>query len=127
MKIRIALSISLLLFIILTTSGQSVQSVRFSYDANGNRKSRKIIVEELPVETIPPNPVPLSLNQSPEAKKGKQQLADIDINPDEQTILKVSDDECRVLIYPNPTKGILKIVVNNMPINRVSEFRLYDM
>jgi hypothetical protein len=107
MKVK---SVLLLLFFLLIPKILCSQEVVFSYDANGNRISRRLIVT--PVDTTQKNS---SLN----LKK---------LNNSEELKAKETDEsEVKIAIYPNPSKGFLRVDIVNMPIEAKSELRVFTI
>ncbi len=96
----------LLLFILLKLSGQSIG---FTYDANGNRVSRELIVEQL---------------KSATAIAGSTSKNDV-VDP----LQKPEDiaETPEVHVYPNPNKGILKVEIKNLSPGSSREMRIYDL
>ena len=76
----------------------SAQSVTYAYDAAGNRTARVI-----------------TINKSPAAP--------------EETITALPDliAENEILIYPNPTKGILSVEIKDYSNEMKAEFQLMDL
>jgi Secretion system C-terminal sorting domain len=108
MKFIKIIPIILLLFQPIDFFGQSIE---FSYDANGNRLSRTLVVERLKSATIQfPVTDPKSLNPV-----------------DNKVALVPEEGEINAVVYPNPNKGLIKIDITNMPLNSNKELRLYDL
>lgn len=87
------------------------QTIKYTYDGNGNRTSRILLVEQLgskglnfPVEKVEDLPV---------------------INKEEELIK--TEGELSTLVYPNPNKGLIKIDISFMPLNSKTEARIYDL
>lgn len=78
----------LLVGVLLTENSYAQSKIEFGYDDNGNRDSRKVIVLNTKSATIPPDSL----------------LAKKDIIP-----LNDKVGLQRTMIYPNPTKGMLRI------------------
>lgn len=78
------------------------QTISYGYDANGNRISRTLVVEQLKSATTLSTKDSL---QKPEMAK----------------------EEMKILVYPNPTKEFLKVEIINMPESISSELRIYDL
>jgi hypothetical protein len=113
---RIILSCLLLLFIARLFG----QHIEFTYDENGNRKSRQLVVQQLKSATIKfPVTDPKTLEFADNSKKGNAE--------DSIQKLKGVDGEIQTFIYPNPTKGFLKVEITNMPLEASSELKVYDM
>ncbi len=104
------------------------QRVEFTYDENGNRLTRTIVVEQLRSESVSfpvvdpkslksvDNTMPKGLvtpqkgTTTEDAKtKGKEDAANENISS--------KDGEIVTLVYPNPSKGLIKIDISNMPLN----------
>ena len=111
----------------LTVSFASAQkTIKYTYDASGNRIERKIIEMKAPAMTPPP-------------QDSTENIIDDYENPfniiqnteDENNMpLKVYTDalsETFITIYPNPTKGLLTVKFTNMPQTAVSSVTLFDM
>jgi hypothetical protein len=41
--------------------------------------------------------------------------------------LKLEEGEISSSVYPNPSKGIIKVDISNMPSNATTELRLYNL
>lgn len=114
------------------------QRVEFTYDDNGNRLTRTIVVEQLRSESVSfPVVDPKSLKPidktmakglvvpqkgttTEDAKtKGQEGVTKENISSE--------DGEIVTLIYPNPSKGLIKIDISNMPLNSKNEIRLFDL
>ena len=96
----------LLLFILLKLSAQSIG---YTYDANGNRVSRELIVEQLKSATT------LAGSTS------KKDVIDPLQKPEDIT------EAPEVHVYPNPTKGILKVEIKNLSPGSSREMTIYDL
>jgi hypothetical protein len=99
------LLILFLTFIPLFSVGQTL---RFEYDAIGNRISRTLIPLQLKSGNI----------GFPITDPDKLEL------PEKETF---SADEAQIKIYPNPTKGILRIEITNCPGEAKIELSLFDL
>lgn len=113
------------------------QTVEFTYDNNGNRLNRTIQTEQLRSNTVKfpvVNPKSLkaldamgtalesgitSKNEEVKGTKGNEDVT--------RESIKQENKEIVTLVYPNPNKGLLKIDISNMPLNSVSEMKLYDL
>lgn len=111
----------------LVSSGQTT-IVKFTYDENGNRDSRKSLeVEELQSGfSLPANTPFLSPQIIENGSKGVN-LPWENLKSEIQAQTIIPEEITKVKIYPNPTKGNLKIEVTNMPPGSLYEMRLYDM
>jgi hypothetical protein len=101
--------IIILLFLIIPLN-LLCQTVKFTYDSNGNRTSMVLIPVQLKSGTInfpilDPDKLALSQNQ-------KEPI------PEGQPFVK---------IYPNPTKGILKIEIFNYKDESSTSLKLFDL
>lgn len=103
----------LLVFLILsqTLFLFSQKNYNFTYDANGNRLTRSLRVNQLKSATI----------KFPVTDPSNLKLADDKKNLENET------RELKTTVYPNPNKGIIKISVSNMPENHVTELRLFNL
>lgn len=116
----------LFLLFSLNLSGQTVQ---FSYDENGNRTKRSIIVEELQSQSVSfpvLNPETLSLKNG-SGTKGTTLPVSESMKASENNEIQLDEDEIKIKIYPNPTRGQLRIEISNMPMQASGEMRLYDL
>jgi hypothetical protein len=99
------------LLILFQTAFLFSQKIEYTYDANGNRTKRELVVNQLKSATI----------KFPVTDPSNLKLAD-----DTKTI-EVEAGELKTTVYPNPNKGIIKINISNMPQDPVTEFRLYNL
>jgi hypothetical protein len=89
------------------------QTIKYSYDENGNRTSRFLIdVERLGAKGI----------NFPVKKPEELQVKD-----KEKEFKVAKEGELSVSVYPNPNRGKIKIDILNMPLNSGTELRLYDL
>lgn len=98
------------LFCLMTvfTSNISAQSISFDYDESGNCK--------LKYKTVVLARAQAKLNND------KQK------NPSDSTLNQVSNfGERKIIIYPNPTKGLLNIELTGKPLETKAEYRLTDL
>lgn len=93
------LLLTLLCIVNFITQPIASQTVRYKYDLSGNINYREII--EL---------------------KSTRAKSDTIIAP-----AVIEDNQLEVKIYPNPTKGILKVEIKGYQENEVLRFRLYDI
>jgi len=94
---------TILLFFLITVCSQALYSqdkVLYGYDAAGNRISRKI---EIKLKSA-------SAPEEEEPAVYSEMLSDIELK-----------------IYPNPTDGLLKIEIRNLPENQTANIWLYNM
>ena len=118
---RITLTI-LVLSIFINLNGQRIG---YTYDENGNRVSRTLIVEELQARSVY---FPSFYSVNPNSSVPEQALAgatEDELIAELETIPE--EGEVTTFIYPNPNKGLIKIDISNMPLNSKSEIRLYDL
>lgn len=124
--------------LLLSSTNMLSQKISFEYDANGNRISRKIVVEELQQTAVNFENLDLtSLNISKESKtkesKGtvgsEQNSLEKDLNEEKENEAEnlTTEGKVKINIYPNPVKEILKIDITNMPFNPKSRMVLFDM
>jgi hypothetical protein len=85
------------------------QTIQFTYDENGNRIERVLVSQRLKSATI----------DFPVKDLKKLELAD---EKKDQLI----DSETTLKVYPNPTKGLLRIEVSNIPEGASTQVKLYD-
>jgi hypothetical protein len=116
------------------------QRIDFTYDDNGNRSSRILSVEQLRSNSVEfpvsnqrtlksanlndISPLDYSLSESGESS---EILKSSEQNVSSPEQIKSDDSEIATLVYPNPSKGVLKIDVSNMPLNSNNELRIYDL
>lgn len=97
------------------------QTIAYTYDANGNRISRTLIVEQLQSKSVF---FPASENETLGLVEfnGNKETKDMKIKD-----VSTNDEEINVNVYPNPNKGILKIEISNLPPESRKQLRLYDL
>lgn len=115
----------ILVFFILTKHSLVGQTISYTYDANGNRISRTYEVEELQSGSFSFPTNPEFLKQI--AKKGSGSEEEEFMKSKEPEEVLPEEGEIKTLIYPNPTKGLIKVEVTNMPQQSKNEMRLYDL
>jgi hypothetical protein len=103
--------IFLVLLILFQTASLFSQKIEYTYDANGNRTKRELVVNQLKSATI----------KFPVKDPSNLKLAD------NTKTIEPSAGELKTTVYPNPNKGLIKINVSNMPQNPVTELRLYNL
>lgn len=101
------------------------QSVQFSYDANGNRITRTIEVEQLLSS-------PLSFPVPPESLKSAGTKGELSFHSENIQSDNLRDSlsdilEIKTLVFPNPTNGLLKVDVLNKPVDSHYEIKVYDL
>ncbi len=110
----------------------SGQTVAFTYDDNGNRKSRILVVE---IISPPGNPNPRSFEYSMGSSKTDKALVSdqvitdkvLDSDKAKEEKLVSEEDKTTIVVYPNPNKGLIKIDISNIPLNSLNELRVYDL
>jgi Secretion system C-terminal sorting domain len=114
------------------------QSVSFTYDASGNRITRTIVVQQQKSIHIN-SPSVNSKNSSVADVKGTgktvstitgESTENSKLNDQEEAMKEkalTEAGEITTVVYPNPNKGLLKIDITNMPLNAVTEMKLYDL
>jgi hypothetical protein len=124
--------VGLVLFFVMRLFGQTVA---FTYDDNGNRHTRTITVRQLnskETKSLLTDPKQLGTQRNQLARGlevgSTVQTADAKGQDDiTRERLKTEEGEIGFNVYPNPNKGLIKIDVSNMPLNSVSEMKLYDL
>jgi len=81
-----------------TTFSQTINNIHFEYDDYGNRTSRYIVIDKI-------GQVDDSLQVAAE---------------DNENVFEDQLGEIKIKIFPNPTTGILKIQIQNLPDNAKS-------
>lgn len=113
MKYLILFPFLIFLFLEINLFGQTVA---YTYDANGNRLTRTLTVEQLRSQGS-------SLPESyPEFLAKYKDIKDMKTNE-----ITSEDEEIRTIVYPNPNQGIMYINIINMPLSSKNEMRLYDL
>jgi Secretion system C-terminal sorting domain len=110
--------ITVLLFVSIKLYVLTGQSIEYSYDNNGNRIRRLIVVEEIRRQSPIQNIKSLKSIENSIATNNEET---------ETEEIKTEEGEIRTIIYPNPNKGLLRIKITNMPIESRKELRLYDL
>ena len=106
--------IALLILVIAQSLLVFCQKVEFTYDNNGNRGTRTLVVEQLKSGSVSfpvINPKSLKTTESIKAE-----VTDVPV-----------EGEISTQVYPNPNKGLIKIEISNMESNSKNEMRLYDL
>lgn len=96
--------LTLIIFLFSTTGALSQSMISFSYDAAGNRISRTIVFNT-------------SQANAPAAPAEDEEITEVHSEMLSEMILS---------IYPNPTEGILKIDIQNMPAGVKADISLYN-
>jgi hypothetical protein len=117
------------------------QRIEYTYDENGNRTNRTIVVERLNSNSVQ---FPVI---NPKSLKSHEYSTGTIANPSSQGVESQSDKKMRneediskerlkidsetegivTVVYPNPNKGILKIDISNLPAFSRTDMRLYDL
>lgn len=102
--------ISILTIILLATCTMSFAQVFYEYDATGNRTSRTIVLK----------------------KSGKLQPSGQENLLKEEEQASLSHEETlqegqKITIYPNPTKGLLKIDISNVAPGTGLSIKVFDI
>lgn len=84
--------------------------IEYTYDAAGNRLTRTII---FPSQL---RSVAIAANEEPEEEL-----------PPQQKVYSDNLNQATFLIYPNPTKGLLKVEINGNMENKPVSLQMYDM
>ncbi len=100
MKYSLSL-ISLIFLLFISTEISKTQSVSFGYDAAGNRINRVIV-----------------LNQLRSAQEEE---------PVEEIFYSEVLKDLEIRIYPNPTEGLLKVDILNLPEQQTADIFLYNL
>ncbi|MFH0842168.1 MAG: T9SS type A sorting domain-containing protein [Bacteroidota bacterium] len=110
----------IIILLILAFAGSGIiigQTIEYAYDNNGNRVGRSIVIEELKSQSFS-FPVENIMNLQT-AEKAMQ--AALEENNSEEK------GEPDVIIYPNPSRGLLNIEIVNLSQGSQNEMRLYDL
>ncbi len=83
------------------------QTIDFNYDSGGNRIERKLHVEKF--------------------KPGESKSGIMSESGSEIKATDLDSRETSIIIYPNPSRGILKIEILNMPEDSKKELSIYDL
>jgi hypothetical protein len=115
MRLKRIIFCGLLLLLVLKVTGQKIV---FSYDSTGNRIGRVLDTTRLKSAKIKfPVTDPNNLEAVDNSDKSKL----------EKESLESSDSKIDAIIYPNPTKGLIKVEIRNMPSDASTELKVYDM
>jgi YD repeat-containing protein len=136
MNRKIFFLVSLML---LQTIALLSQRVEFTYDDNGNRLTRTIIIEQLKSNSVQfpvldSKSLKTSKNLTTEGEVSNipegEDLSDSKAKRNER-IANASaiseDNEIITIVYPNPSNGLIKIDISNMPMSSKNEMRLYNL
>jgi len=94
---------SVFVLLLLAATNMVAQSVTYTYDKAGNRTARVI-----------------SMNNSPAPPKGTEEK---EVQPSFPDMIAKRE----VIIYPNPTKGLLTVEIKDYTAETKAEYRLTDM
>jgi hypothetical protein len=108
--IRLILFFAGLLFFFCASRAQNVT---YAYDAAGNRISRTIVVQ----------------TSSLRAAETEEEVEDVEEeeNVEESTVYSEVLADLLIKIYPNPTRGLLHIEIENLPPGVNAEVALYHL
>jgi hypothetical protein len=98
--------VSVIFIIFLSIGFLNGQTVSFTYDDSGNRNSRTVQPLKAAVQFPVVNPKNLLV---------------------EEAKAELIEGELSTLVYPNPSKGLIKIDILNMPLDARTEARFYDL
>ncbi len=91
----------------------NAQSVKYTYDAAGNRETRSKLTVQ-------------SMNRAA-VTNGETQPADTTEKADEPTQLEEMLGETKITIYPNPTKGMLRVDIAANKIPKDARIYLFNV
>jgi hypothetical protein len=86
------------------------QTIYYGYDTNGNRTSRVLVTEQLKSAKIN-----FPVTEPEKLALTRDQKEDI------------TDMESGIRIYPNPTSGILKVEILNLPNGAKTDLKIYNL
>lgn len=97
------------------------QRIQFTYDENGNRTRRSLVIQQLQSESTsfpvlnPKSTTPLTSAKAVASDNNQENLS--------------KSEEALVVakVYPNPNKGLIKIDIQDLPLISQNELRLYDV
>ncbi|MDR1372203.1 MAG: T9SS type A sorting domain-containing protein [Dysgonamonadaceae bacterium] len=101
--------------IMQTTSETEKRLIKFAYDAAGNRISRTI--------TLLPNTTLRSAKNEASTEEVEVEVEGIE----EPEVHSEVINETEIRIYPNPTRGMLKVEIDNLPSGNFANILLYDL
>jgi hypothetical protein len=109
------------------------QGFAYVYDDNGTRLTRSIFVQQQKSQAFGDSVISLKTLNSVDAI-GTGVVTQVDRplkNSDVSQLGKANIDsegkEITTLVYPNPSKGLLKIEISNMPASSIDEMKFYDL
>lgn len=106
--------------ILFNMSALLAQPVSFDYDANGNRISRILTVEQQSKGNTISDLDPELFNFPPNKISDEEKSS--------KAVGLISEDETiQTKVYPNPNRGMVYIDIINMPLNSKNEVRVYDL
>ena len=105
-KLIIAFMLTTTGFFVNTSLSYAQDRIEYEYDAAGNRLGRTIIMSN--------------------RARSNNDMQESEPAPT-ASYVDVIDGQTTVTIYPNPTQGLLKIDIDNMPENNQSSIRIYDI
>lgn len=107
-----------------STKGKSVQVV-YQYDASGNRISR-----EMQTIVLKAPPVNEDSTDTPETWVAQNTVNQVNGPLGNETTSEIYEQtlgESHVKVYPNPTKGVLKVDITNIPTDMNGKIIVYQM
>jgi YD repeat-containing protein len=121
------------LTVFLSVFATAQTSVSYTYDAAGNRISRTIIMKAL---TPPPQDSTENATDDPEDTvtiaqgiENEDETPQESYNGDEMPKEIYTDvlAETQIIIYPNPTRGLLTVKISELPQHAASSLTLFDI
>lgn len=104
----------------------NAQRIGYSYDDNGNRTGRTLVTEQLKSNSVS---FPVINQKNLKSLENIQGTGSYDEQSEKETInqAKRENGEIKTNVFPNPTTGMIKVQVENMPFNATNEIRVYDL
>jgi hypothetical protein len=93
------------------------QHVEFTYDENGNRLTRTLV-------TLKSATIKFPITDTKALQSTDNSLTS---NLGKENQQKQGDGQITPLVYPNPTKGLIKIEIQNLTNSSTTEVILYDL
>ena len=108
---KMILSVALTCF--LTIANAQTPKIDYAYDAAGNRVSRTIVLSSPRLS-------------NPNSTDDTAKVADAPNLPNKKPLIDAFK-ECKIKIYPNPTKGNLYIEIENLQESASCAIKVYDL
>ena len=106
------------------SSGQTASSLLYVYDNSGNRVGRTI---EVPLKVVQPQNDTVHANQQDSVSAANNfALIPDSINGGDNTQYVDNIGGQQIIVYPNPTFGVLKVQINPYPQGAKVEINLFD-